>query len=243
MSMKDIEQARKLLAFLGWTYRLPTIPNRDGVIAWSTQVPIVSTVAKREIATPQQIQDAPMWGDNLDEVDHGSIRISQPYDTTWLRGLTPLEWALAQLDKIPARYVIDYGGELPPMPEAEPLGQLREVIADRSRLFDLRISLSIEARAQGAAVREISAVLGVGDQMVYKILRQKDPLPGRDQSRSALQELAAVIEDIDAMDVRRARLMQEAQDLGVTLRCIGRFAGMSKDNVGKILQEASRASS
>lgn len=229
MSMKDIEQARKLLAYLGWTYNIPITPNRDGVIAWSTQVPIVSTVTRR--------------GDNLDEVDHGSIRISQPYDTTWLRGLTPLEWALAQLDKIPARYVIDYDGELPPMPEAEPLGQLREVIADRSRLFDLRISLSIEARAQGAAVREISAVLGIGDQMVYKILRQKDPLPGRDQSHSALQELAAVIEDIEAMDVRRARLMQEAQDLGVTLRCIGRFAGMSKDNVGKILQEASHASS
>lgn len=236
MSMKDIDQARKLLAFLGWTYRMPITPDRDGVIAWSTQVPIVSTVTRREM-------DAPMWGDNLDEVDHGSIRISQPYDTTWLRGLTPLEWALAQLDKIPARYVIDYDGELPPMPEAEPLGQLREVIADRSRLFDLRISLSIEARAQGAAVREISAVLGIGDQMVYKILRQKDPLPGRDQSHSALQELAAVIEDIEAMDVRRARLMQEAQDLGVTLRCIGRFAGMSKDRVSNILQEASHASS
>lgn len=243
MSMKDIEQAQKLLAFLGWTYRLPTTPNRDGVIAWSTHVPIVSTVVKREIATPQQIQDAPMWGDNLDEVDHGSIRISQPYDTTWLRGLTPLEWALAQLDKIPARYVIDYDGELPPMPEAEPLGQLREMAERRDELFDLRISLSIEAKAQGSTVREISAVLGIGEQMVYKILRREDPLPGRDRTQSALQELASVVEDIGTMDIRRARLIQEAQNLGATLRCIGRFAGMSKDRVGQILQETSHATS
>lgn len=245
--MKNIEQARKLLAHLGWTYKLPTTPNRDGVIAWSTEVPIVSTVTKREMATPQQIQDAPMWGDNLDEADHGSIRISQPYDTSWLRSITPLEWALEQLRKIPAHYVIDYDGALPPMPEAEPLGQLREVAERRNQLFDERISLSIEAKKRGHTVQEIAEVLGVGAQAVYKILQRKDPLS--DMKRlyahrvELTEELERVVQEIEEITARRTRLMQEAQGLGVTLEVIGRFAGMSKAGVGKILQEANYAAS
>lgn len=237
MARNDFLEARKLLAYLGWTHTIPTTPNIDGVVAWSTQVPIVSTITKREMATPRQVEEAPMWGENLDELDRGTLRVSQPYHTQWVRGMHPLEWAMSQIRGLDSRYVIDYDGDIPPMPEAESLAQLQEVTSERSHLHDDRIMMAQHAREKGASVKEISEALGVGEQAVYKILRRTD-IPGFTAvSGEPLAELRRIVERIEKRTQQRDQLIRDIKALGVNLETIGKFSELSRAGVHKIVAQ------
>lgn len=234
-------EAEKLLAHLGWSFTIPMLPATNTAPAWSTQVPIVSTVPKRELATDKQLEDADLWGDNLDALDDGTLRITQPQISDfWKANTHPMEWALWQVEKLDDCYEIDYSGELPVIPEAEKIGQLWFTVQDVTEAQGKRNPLVLMAKDVGVPTKEIAEVLGVSVQAIYALVRRLDlgTLPTVSVVDSPLEDLKRVVDYVkEGLDLRD-KLIVELKEMGLAENVIARIARLSQQNVNLIAKQS-----
>lgn len=236
--MRDpIAQARRLLAALGWTYGLPlTHPNSAG---WSSTVPLIFTRPLRERTSDNEMLEKVeiIHGVDLDAPDRGRLRVTAPTDTEYFRGMSPIVWADLQISSLDEHLVIDWEGDLPPMPEATLLAELRSNAEKRRELHSLRVALIQSARGH-RQVGQIAAAAGVSEQAIYKIYRQPaatTPVPEGD----VLAHIRDTIASIRETEIQRPELMAAARAAGVTTATTAHFAGVSDRTVRALLKDAS----
>lgn len=226
----DILQARRLLAYLGWTYGMPT--TRGNSAGWSDMVPISSTRPLREVATGEALEKARAYGLDLDAPDRGRLKVTAPTDSSYFRGMPPLVWADLQVQHLDPHMIVDWAGDLPPMPEAEPLARVRENAAERKRLLNLRVLLIQEARGRRPA-EAIAEAAGISKQGIYKVYRQS-PEPGVVPEGDVLDLISSTVAGIADAEEQRAVVMREAREAGASLEAVAHFGGCTPRTVASV---------
>lgn len=223
----DILQARRLLAYLGWTYGMPT--TRGNSAGWSDMVPTSSTRPLRDVATGEALEKARAYGLDLDAPDRGRLKVTAPTDSNYFRGMTPLVWADLQVQHLDEGHEVQWEGDLPPLPEADVLGALRDNAEHRQVLHSTRVAAIQQARGRHSA-EDIADAAGLSRQGVYRVYRQSPPavtLPEGD----GLQIIRDTIRAIEHADAQRVELMRQARREGVPASAIAHFAGVSDRTV------------
>lgn len=180
----DANQARKILAALGWTYGLPLLKKG--------QTPWVGTIKTTE----------------------GEVEVTQPMHADWDKYTHPLYWALRQYDHFKSNQEVILEGELPAMPEAELLTHIMRLTERRDTLRAQRILLARESRAEGHTGREIATALGTTEAAAYRIYRQNAEGVAwkHDNPLTTLTEVSKELKDVEEQR-ERSILQAHAQGL------------------------------